>query len=94
MMSTPAIWLFVVLGLVFVVMIVVVVRAGRVVSRKARTLSTEMDGLLEELDTAVGSIASGSACPPGQRGDETESSTAYSGYHRRDAPRQEEVDHG
>lgn len=93
-MSTLAVWLFAALGFLFVVTIVVIIAAGLAVVRKAKALAGEMNDLLGELDTAVGSVSSGSPDVPARRAGGTDPPTTYSGYHGRESTRQEEVDHG
>ncbi|PSL02213.1 hypothetical protein CLV30_111168 [Haloactinopolyspora alba] len=93
-MSTLAVWLLVALAALFVVMVVVVVLALRSLARKSSGLSREMDGLLADLDTAVRSVTARSPDEAEHHDGRVESQRTYSGYHRRDAPRQEEVDHG
>lgn len=93
-MSTPAIWLFVALGVLLVAMVVVVALSVRSLARKAGTLSTELNDLSGQLDTVVGSLSTPSPDTPVHGDGGVESRTTYSGYHRRDVTRQEEVDHG
>ena len=94
-MSILAIWLFVALGFLFVVTIVVIIAAGLAVVRKTKALAGEMNDLLHELDTAVGSVSSDSLDVPPRA-----SPTAQTSRRRSldsidgDVTRQEEVDHG
>lgn len=54
-MSTLAVWLFVALGLALLGAVFLVVRAGVVLVRKLGSLGTEVQGLQDDLDVAVGS---------------------------------------
>ena len=74
-MSSLAIWLFVALGFLFAVAIVVVVAAGVAVVRKTTVLAGEMNDLLRELDTAVGSVSSDPPGVPARRADGTDQPT-------------------
>ena len=63
-MSTLAVWLFVALGLILVLMLVFVVLSGLMTVRKGQGLANELGGLQRDLDDALGS--------PDQRRDEDE----------------------
>lgn len=54
-MSTLAVWLFVALGVLLIVMIVFVVLAGLSTVRKGRRLGHEVQGLQRDVGEAVGS---------------------------------------
>ncbi|NDL56089.1 hypothetical protein [Phytoactinopolyspora mesophila] len=55
-MSTLAIWLLVVVAVLFVLAVLTVVLALRSTYRKSRTLAHEVNGLSEELEHVVGSL--------------------------------------
>ncbi|HEY9408205.1 MAG TPA: hypothetical protein VIP77_01380 [Jiangellaceae bacterium] len=54
-MSTLAVWLYVVLGLLLVLMFAFVVLSGMLTVRKGKSLADELGGLQRDLDKAVGS---------------------------------------
>ena len=54
-MSTLAVWMFVGLGVLLVLMIGAVIMAGLVTARKGKALAREVSGLQRDVDEAVGS---------------------------------------
>ncbi|WP_026876160.1 hypothetical protein [Jiangella gansuensis] len=93
-MSTLAAWLFVLLGVALLGAIAWVVRAVVVLVRKLGRLNDEFQELHGDLDSAIGSRVEydPNARPEGHLGHAER--IVPNGYHRRDVPRQEEVDHG
>lgn len=54
-MSTLAVWLYVALGLLLVLMFAFVVLSGLMTARKGKSLAAELGALQRDLDQAVGS---------------------------------------
>lgn len=92
-MSTSAIWLFVVVLLLFLAAVAGLVLAGRSVLRKGRRLLSEADGLREDLEQFIQPVAQNDigVRPSTERISEPDE---YAGYERRVLSRQEEVDYG